>query len=288
LRGSKVEGGSPTLRRRRLGRALRRLREGASLTGDEAGREVERSGSWISRVEAGKVGLRTRDLRELLDLYRLDDPQRRSELEELAREGKQRGWWSKYADAIHESYALFIGLEDEAQQLYEYEHTVVPGLLQTEGYCRAITRMHVPPTTPPELVEARVEVRMARQARIAEKPPAMRLVLDEALLHRAIGGQSTLKDQLARLADAAAEPWMDIRVVPFSQSGYVVAKSSFVLMGFRQDPEIVYIETPIGGLFEDGQPAVDQYRSHFELLASAALDRRASADLLEEMAGRQA
>ncbi|HZN73509.1 MAG TPA: helix-turn-helix transcriptional regulator [Micromonosporaceae bacterium] len=277
-----MEGGSPTLRRRRLGHALRRLRDKAGLTGDEAGARLERSGSWISRVEAGRVGLRTRDLTDLLDLYQLDDPQRREELAALAREGKQRGWWSRYSDAIHESLAIFIGLEAEAHSMLIYEQTVVPGLLQTEEYSRAIFRQSVH-SIRPEVLEARVHVRMTRQNRIKEPDPLqLRVVLDEAVLHRAVGGRSTLRDQLIRLADTAASPWLELLIVPFDRS-YQVATGSFIVMEFPQDPDIVYLETPMGGVYEEGRQETDLYRTIFEVLAAAALDRVASVAFLEDV-----
>jgi transcriptional regulator with XRE-family HTH domain len=112
-----MEGGSPTVRRRRLGRTLRDLRIRAGLSGNAAGAAVERSGSWISRVESGRVGLRGLDLRPLLDLYGVHDQQRRDELEGLAREGKQRGWWSRYSDSLPEAFIVFVGLEAAAQSI---------------------------------------------------------------------------------------------------------------------------------------------------------------------------
>jgi hypothetical protein len=132
------------------------------MTGDEVGFAVERSGSWVSRLEAGHVGLRTRDLGDLLDLYRLADPSRREELAQLARDSHRHGWWSKYADALPESYAIYIGLESESRSQLIYDNVVVPGILQTEAYCRAILRQAVP-LVKPDLIERRTAARMARQ-----------------------------------------------------------------------------------------------------------------------------
>src|SRR5262249_3714711 len=127
-----VADGSPTVRRRRLGLILRGMREKAGLTGEDAGAALERSGSWISRGETGRVGLRSRDLHDLLKVYRNDDPALAEELLALAREGKQRGWWSKYADTLSGPYATYIGFESEAAELLAYETLIVHGLLQTE------------------------------------------------------------------------------------------------------------------------------------------------------------
>jgi transcriptional regulator with XRE-family HTH domain len=157
-----VADGSPTVRRRRLGLILRGLREKASLTGEEVGTAVERSGSWVSRVETGRVGVRGRDLTDLLELYGVEDRALADELLTLAREGKQRGWWSKFADTLAGPYATYIGFESEAAELLVYEISLVHGLLQTEEYARAIFGAAMPPNTG-DVTERKVKVRMARQ-----------------------------------------------------------------------------------------------------------------------------
>jgi len=286
-----VESGSPTLRRRRLGRALRSLRDKAGLTGDEVGARIERSGSWISRVEAGRVGLRVRDLRDLLDLYQLDDPHRRAELEALAKEGKQRGWWSQYSDDIAESYAILIGLEADARGLLAYENTVVPGLLQTADYCRAIIRQYARPAVSLEVLETRVHVRMVRQERLRQAgPQVLRFILDESVLHREIGGRRVLRDQLVYLAEAAALGRVDLRIIRFSAGDYVVPKASFMIIQFGNDPDVVYLENYLGGggVFEDGIEEALEYRSIFSMLTAAALDPVASAALIREKANELA
>jgi len=282
-----VESGSPTLLRRRLGRALRGLREHAGLTGDEAGARVERSGSWISRVEAGRVGLRVRDLQDLLDLYQLDDLHRRAELEGLAREGRQRGWWSRYSDSISEAYSIFIGLEAEARTLLSYDHIAIPGLLQTEDYCRALVRQAARPELPTDLLEARVQVRMTRQAELRKSPPELRFVLDEAVLHRAYGGKATLRNQLQHLTEVVREQRVDLRVITFDHADlYLVAKTPFVIMEFPQDPSLVYIETLSGATYVDEPQEMDSYSTIFESLTTVALEPAASAALIEEMADK--
>src|SRR5690349_13373345 len=146
LQVGRRQGGSSALQRRRLGQALRRLRDQAKLTGDEAGQAVERSGSWISRVEAGRVGVRLRELRDLFELYGLTNAREREDLEALAQSGKRRGWWSSYG--LPESYAVYVGLEDEAESLRMYHNLVVPGLFQTERYMRAVFQRGIPKISP--------------------------------------------------------------------------------------------------------------------------------------------
>lgn len=279
-----MEGGSPTIRRRRLGRTLRELRERAGMTGHEAGAAIERSGSWISRVEGGRVGLRGPDLRMLLDVYGLSDPGRRAELEELARAGKQRGWWSQYTEALPEPLAVFIGLESAATSIMEYDERLIPGLLQTEQYCRAIFRQSVAVagSLSTDEVEARIKVRMARQAQLAHHPPTLQIVLDEAVLYRTVGGRETLQGQLDRLLAAAHEPHIDLRVVPFSRGDRVVIPNSYTIMGFRDDPAVLWHETPLGMTYEDGDHEIDIYRKTFERLTTAALDVRSTIALMRQ------
>jgi transcriptional regulator with XRE-family HTH domain len=278
-----VEGGSPTLRRRRLGHALRDLREQAGLTGDQAGAVVERSGSWVSRVESGRVGLRVRELRDLLARYGVDDLQRRQELEELAVEGKQRGWWSKYADVLAEQYLTYIGLEAEARSILIYEDRLVPGLFQTEDYCRAIYGQAVPPLSA-EVFEARVKVRMNRQRILtADEPPQLRVVLDERVLYRAVGGTEVLKDQMTHLGEMAHKPFVDLRILPLAYGDEFVTASSFHVMTFLKDPSVVYVETFSGGVVVDSEQDVGVHSKIFEHLSAVASERATTAgDLLEK------
>jgi transcriptional regulator with XRE-family HTH domain len=273
--------GGPTVPRRRLGQALRDLRERAGMTGDEVGSAVERSGSWVSRLEAGRVGLRTRDLGDLLDLYQLTDPGRRAELTQLARESHRRGWWSKYADAISESYAIYIGLEAESRSQLIYDNVVVPGLLQTEAYCRAVLRQAVL-RIKPDLIEKRVAVRMARQEQLASvDAPELHIILDEAVLHRSIGGREVLRDQLNHLLRTVQERPLDLRILPFANSERMVIATAFTILTFEHDPDIVYVETATGGVYEH-EDEVAAYREVFNLLQNATLDAKGSVALLRQ------
>src|SRR5262245_19011160 len=219
----------PVLLRRRLGQLLRELRIRARLTGKDAGDAIDRSSSWVSRVEAGRVGIRTPELRVLLDLYGLNEATRREELEKLARAGHQRGWWSKYSDVLPESYHMFIGLEAEANALLIYENVVVPGLLQAADYCRAIIRQTVP-LVPADHIEKRVAVRLARQ-QVLEKDdaPELQIVLDEAVLYRSIGGKEGFRAQLELLAAASQRARVSLRLLPFTQSEHIVLATSFTI-----------------------------------------------------------
>ena len=194
-----MAGVSPTVRRRRLGLILRGLREKARLTGEEVGAAIERSGSWVSRVETGRVGLRGRDLNDLLELYHVDDRALSDELLSLAREGKQRGWWSKYADTLFGPYATYIGFESEAAELLVYETLIVHGLLQTEEYARALFSATIPRTRPRRSNARCGSGWSVRQLLTRPNPLRLWAIFDESVLQRRIGGPTVLRSQMKHL-----------------------------------------------------------------------------------------
>jgi transcriptional regulator with XRE-family HTH domain len=276
--------GSPTVRRRRLGLILRGLREKAGMTGEEVGAAIERSGSWISRVETGRVGLRGRDLNDLLDVYQVDDQRIRDELLALAREGKQRGWWSKYADTLSGPYATYIGFESEAAELLVYETLVVHGLLQTEEYARAVCAPVIPAVTA-EGVERKVKVRMERQSLLdGAQPLKLWAIMDESTLHRRIGGTAVLRGQLEHLLEAGQRPNITVQVVPFSGGANPGMIGSFTIVRFRpphDDPDIVYVESVAGDIFEESEDT-KWYNVVFDHLRAAALSPAESIKRIEK------
>ena len=202
-------------------------------------------------------------------------------------EGQRRGWWSRYSDALPEPYSVYIGLEDAATRLSAFHNTVVPGLLQSEEYARAICSLAIPPL-PRDVLEARVEVRMLRQRLIA-KESALRVaaVLDESVLHRAYGGRRILYEQLGVLISAAHRSSIDIRVLPFDQERQIVFFGSFHILQFANDPSIVYIETLSGGFYQSGD-AVDAHEQAFDYALTAALDPEKSVTAMERARARLA
>lgn len=263
--------GSPTVRRRRLGLILRNLRERQGLTGEQVGAAVERSGSWVSRVETGRVGLRGRDLADLLDLFQVSDDRVREELLALARQGKQRGWWSKYADSLSGPYATYIGFEAEATKLHVYETLTVHGLLQTEEYARALFDAGLP-RLPADGVERRLRVRLARQQLLAKDPPLdLWAIFDESVLYRSIGGRDVLRGQLKHLLEASQYPNVTLQILPFAAGAHPGMVGSFSIIKFPvdDDPDVVYVEGVTGDIFAESEDA-RWYNVVFEhLLANA-------------------
>jgi len=278
-----VAGVSPTVRRRRLGLILRGLREKARLTGEEVGTAIERSGSWVSRVETGRVGLRGRDLNDLLELYKVEDRALSDELLALAREGKQRGWWSKYADTLFGPYATYIGFESEAAELLVYETLIVHGLLQTEEYARALFSATISPH-PSEAIERKVRVRLERQ-QLLTRPNPLRLwaIFDESVLQRQIGGPTVLRSQMKHLLEMSQLPNVTVQIVPFDTGAHPGMIGSFSIVRFPEetDPDILYIEAQTGDIFAETE---DVRWSHdvFNHLRAAALSPAQSSQRIEE------
>jgi transcriptional regulator with XRE-family HTH domain len=273
---------SPTVRRRRLGIELRRLREEASLTIDQVAARLECSDSKISRIETGQVSATPRDVRDMLDIYEVGNEQR-AELMQIAREARQKGWWHAYGDV---PVPPAVAFEAEAFSMSIYQSLVVPGLLQTMDYARAVLR-----ATRPELaldqIERRVELRMARQSILTrDQPPALWVVLDEPVLRRLIGGPEVMRQQLERLSEVGALPNVTLQLLPFTSGEHAGLDGEFTLIGFPDpgDPNVVYIEMPSNDLWLEDAASVRQYDHLFDLLRAAALSPAESAALITRAA----
>jgi transcriptional regulator with XRE-family HTH domain len=276
-----VDGTSPTVQRRRLGLALRTLRQARGLTGEQAGERVERSASWISRVEGGRIGIRGRDLRDLLDLYEVDDAARRAELLDLAERGRARSWWSEYTGSISEAYATFIGFEDEATRFESYEPMVVPGLLQLESYARALVESGIPQLSKRE-VEDRIQVRLRRQEVLRKPDPLhLSLVLQESVLRQRVGSTQIMRDQLRHLIEAASQPNVDLRILLDEHTSPIGSFHHFVVIYLESDvPDTVYVEDFGGGRFERAS-SIRPYQDTFDRFHDLALDPAESITRIE-------
>ncbi len=271
------------MRRRRLGAELRRLRESAHLTIDRVAKTMECSDSKISRIENGQVGATPRDVRDMLTLYEVSD-QRRDELVKLAREAREKGWWRAFGDVPGSSYASF---DAAASSVRIYQALLVPGLLQTATYARAVLGA-VAPELPSEEVERRIEFRMARQReRLAKsEPPALWALLDEAVLRRTAGGREVMREQLARLVDAAAQPTVTLQVVPFAEGLHAGVDGPFTIFAFPDpdDPDVVYFENHTRESVIEEAEEVARYRQAFERISKAALPADDSTAMLAAIA----
>ncbi len=264
----------PTVRRRRLGAELRRLRETRGLTVEQAGEHIHRSGPTISRMETGQFRFIARNVADLLDLYGVTDAEQRQALLALAKESRKPAWWHSYGDLVPRWFQVYIGLEAEASTITTFESLLVPGLLQTEDYARAVIRA-ASPALPAHEVDRAVELRMNRQKILAEDQPVqLWAILDEAVIRRHVGSPAIMARQLDRLIEASEQPGVTIQVVPFTAGAHAGMISSFTILGFPDTggaPETVYIEAPTGSLYLEKPTEVRRYESWMNQLRSAAL-----------------
>jgi transcriptional regulator with XRE-family HTH domain len=275
---------SPTVRRRRLGAELRRLRELAGLTCEQAGDHLGCSASKISRIETARVPARVADVQALCALYRAGDEQA-GVLVALARESKTQGWWQRFDSVLPDWFTTYVGLEAEAVSIRTYEIQLVPGLLQTEAYARAL--FESAELSAPEEVESAVAIRRSRQEILrGESPPRYWAVLSEGTLHRLVGGPSIMRDQLYHLVDMSELRQVTIQVIPFGSGAHPGMSTPFVMLSFpdRADPEVTFVDYLTGALYLEKPEEVDQYNLAFNHLVAAAVSPVQSIELIRATA----
>jgi transcriptional regulator with XRE-family HTH domain len=267
------------VRRRRLAAALKRLRDQSGMTADEAAKQVGISKSALSRIENAQVSVMPPVASKLLELYGVESPDIEA-LVQVAREARKRGWWQAYDDVLPEWFEIYVGLEAEAAEVKEFEPQLVPGLLQTADYARAVIRAEHP-DAPDEEVNRRVELRMKRQD--TSNPPRLWVVLDEAVLRRPVGGSEVMQAQLHRLTEASRVPGNTIQVLAFAAGEHGSMGSAFSILTFPEpaDPGVVYVETRAGSLYLEGQQ-VREYTAVFQHLVATALGQKESTTMIAE------
>ncbi|NIY68073.1 helix-turn-helix domain-containing protein [Streptomyces malaysiensis] len=282
-----------TVPRRQLGRYLRDLRNQARLTVRAAASELEWSEAKMWRIESGQTSLRSHDAETMCKVYGAS-----KELTEalmgLAKETKARGWWHSYGDVIPEGFDLFIGLEEAASQLWWYESELVPGLLQTEDYSRAIITVDNPDEDVEE-IERRVLLRIRRQALLSRvhRPATLHVILNEGVLRRPVGGKKVMADQLKHLVEVGELPNVTIKVVPFAAGLHRgMLSGPFIVLRFPTngdgkytEPPTVYSDGYTGDLYLDKPSEVARYDAAFDHIWHTALNEQDSRDLLSTMAG---
>jgi transcriptional regulator with XRE-family HTH domain len=275
--------GSPTVRRRELGAMLRALRNDRGLTVDQVAAELLCSPSKVSRLETGQRGATLRDIRDLCNLYEVTEAADRDRLMTLAREGKQQGWWQSY----ELDFATYVGLETAAVSLSYYMSSIVPGILQTPEYARAMHLAGFQDYTD-ERINDHVEVRVRRQGRLTDEPPLrLAVVLDEAVLHRLVGGAAVMAAQLNRLVEASKLPHIEIQVITFEAGAHPAMESNFNILQFDSPASsVVYVEGLVGWIYLDRTQDLDRYWRVFERLRGMALDPKDSIRLISEVAER--
>jgi len=275
-----------TVLRMLLGSQLRRLREAAGLTPEQAGYEIRGSRSKISRLENGRVKLKSRDVTDLLSFYGVTDEGLRSRFLELARQSNSPDWWTKYSDILPDWFETYLGLEAAAATIRSFEVQFVHGLFQTEDYVRAVTRLGRK-TAPVNEIERRVALRLKRQELLSRpNPPRTWSVMDEAVLRRPVAGPKVMRAQFQRLIEAAELPHVTLQVVPFASGGHAGESGSFTVLRFgeRDLPDIVYIEQLTGAIYLDQRSDVEHYLEVVDELSTGALTPDETTRFIQQVA----
>lgn len=274
-----------TLRLRRLAAELVRRREAIGLSREEVAQRLEIAVSTLYRIEIGQARPQTRTLRDLLTLYGVTGTERDA-LITLSKEAGKRGWWQSYEGVLPSDYTTFISLETEASSIRTFQPLVVPGMLQSEDYARALTLGESPETGTSE-IERQVEVRMSRQEHVIKDDPQFWAVLDEAVLRRPVGGPQVMAAQLRRLAQISGElPRVTVQVVPFTAGPHPGLPGSFAILGFPEsvDPDVVYLDGHTGGAYLEEPAEIRQYELMFNHLVAMALSPAKTRAMLLSMA----
>lgn len=278
-----MAGPSPTVRRRRLASELRRLREANKLTLEQvAGRMEDISSSTISRIETARVSPGRRDVEALLDIYGVEGEQR-GVLLKIAREARQKNWLGAYSDL---PFAVQADMEGAASSIRMYSALVVPGLLQTVDYARAVIGA-IRVDLGQDEIERRVELRKARQSILnRDDSPALWVVLDEAVLRRVVGGPEAQRAQLQHLQEVTAIPGITLQVLPFSAGAHSGLDGEFTVIGFKEeaDQDVVFIEITMRDLYLERADAIRRYNLLFDHLRAKALDPAHSAGFFAKVA----
>ncbi len=276
-----MTGTSPTVRQRELGKRLRELRSQHDLTVEDIAEKLLCSATKVSRLETGVRRPSLRDVRDLCVLYGVDEATS-TELMSLARGAREQGWWTRYEDLKLDPY---IGLEQEAIAITCYSMYYMPALLQTEDYARIIIKA-IAPKMDPAIHQQRVEARMRRQQLLdAANPPRYRVLLDEAALHRRVGGATLMAAQLGKLVEAVRNDKATIQVIPFEAGAHAAADGFFVLLEFEEDSNlspVVFIEGLTGNQYIERRADTARYREAVEYLRDSALSPRDSISLVIE------
>jgi transcriptional regulator with XRE-family HTH domain len=272
---------SPTVRRRELGALLRALRNEQGLTVEQVAASLMCSPSKVSRMETGHGAATPRDIRDLCNLYDVTAQAERDRLMKLAAEGKQQGWWHSY-DLTYETY---VGLEAEAVSIGEFKSATVPGLLQTPDYARA-GHLGTMPRLGADQIEMQIEAKLTRQQILTrDSPPHFAAVLDEAVLHRMVGGRSVMAEQLTKMLDMSVRPNITVQILPYTLGAHPAMESNFTIIELpNSTPGVVFVEGLIGSTYLERDDDLRRYQEVFAQLQSIALNPKESVEVIANTA----
>ncbi|MHB9756019.1 helix-turn-helix domain-containing protein [Streptomyces sp. BYX5S] len=249
---ARAGGSAPTVLRMILGRRLQDMRRAAGASLEDAAKALRVKPLTIRRLEKAEVALKPLYVEKLLETFGAGR-QEIDEFVDLAEQANEPGWWHSYRDAVPSWFTAYVSLETDAKTLRTYEPQYVTGLLQTPGYARAVLRGGLPNGSEEEL-ERRVELRLRRQSLLERADaPTLWVVMDEAVLHREVGGADVMREQIERLLEAGELPHVSLDVVPFTAGAHVGACAPFTYFRFEEPelPDIVYSELLSASVYLD-------------------------------------
>ena len=274
----------PTVLRIVLGTQLRRLREASGITREAAGDAIRASHAKISRLELGRVGIKERDIEDLLTLYGVVDPAERLEYLSLVRRANAPGWWQQYGDLLPSWFEMYLRLEQASAFIRTYQVQFVPGLLQTEEYARSVILVGHRSESAEE-IDRRVYLRISRQKMLTEPgSPKLWAVMDEAALSRPFGSPGVMRAQLQRLLEMTELPNVILQVLPFERGAHAAAGGPFTILRFAEPdlPDIVYLEQLTSAVYLDKRPDVENYLAVMEQVTVQAETPAKSKDVLRK------
>jgi len=281
-----VPGPNPTVRQREIGMRLRGIRTNEGMTVEDVARELLCSATKISRIETGARPASLRDVRDLCRIYDLGERDT-AELMELAREARQPGWWTQYTEL---NLTPHIGLEDEAATITAFSMYAVPALLQTQEYAEALNSISAPKVAS-SILNMRIEALTKRQQILERDPaPRYRALLDEAVLHRRVGGLGVIAAQLDKILYLAQAGQATIQVIPFEVGAHGSSDSNFEIFEFDKEtlPPVVFVEGLVSNLYQERRAEIKRYRDAAEHLRDTALSPKDSHLLIKKLRECQA
>ncbi len=268
-----------------LGRQLRKRREAAGVSLEQAAEAIGASVWTVRRIEGSDVRLGMSHLKVLLPLYGVTDEGELAAVLEMARHANQPGWWHTYRDVLPDWFEGYVGLEESATLIRGYDAQFVPGLFQTADYMRAVIERG-PFRSAPE-PERRISLRLARQ-RVLErdKPPRLELVIDEQALHRPVGGASVMRAQLRRLVECAELDCVSLTVLPRAVGAHMAMTGAFTILRFPEAelPDVVYVEHLVGAIYIDKPVDTADYALAMDTLRAASASEQGSIKIIESIA----
>jgi transcriptional regulator with XRE-family HTH domain len=272
----------PTVRGRRLAHELRRIRERAGLSGEQVARQLGWDQSKISRMETARMRITSGEVAAMCEVYALDGEERAT-LIQLARESRRQGWWHPYRDVLKPGFSQYLSFEAEALTSRSYEAQVIPGLLQTGDYTRAVLRGARART--PQEIERGVQVRLARQELVTRtaEPLTVWQIIEEGALHRMVGGPATMREQLAHLLELGGLANVSLQVLPFTAGVHAAIDGPFVVLTFGGYPDVLYLEHLMGCVYLEDAAETTAAQLVFDPLRASALNTGDSATLIRDL-----